>query len=339
MKKPILILSALVVCSGLILLMLDKLMGSQAKSLHGFQRKFTSTYLTKIKDYTLEKPIYSIAGWSGTQLFLSTATPGEIVVLNTDNGTTKTEKINIAGIEKLNSAFHTTVNYPEIFIAGTNARKIVRGNLQTGVAEIFNVNSGPVLSAVITDHENAIIRYIDTNSLELYFKSLNFISGVEGKPVKVAPVVNKDIFAYDGVLNYDRILKQVSYVNFYCNGITRFDENFNTLSRSSTVDTMSSPKVTVAHLETAVTNSAPPQVINKNSSLHDGMLYVQSALKADNEKPGMFEHNTVIDMYSNNYRGSFYLPVQGSEITQFEMMDKGRTAVLTKHGIQLYALQ
>ncbi len=147
---------------------------------------------------------------------------GEIIILDLDNGTTKTERINTRDIEKLNSAFHTTVNYPDVFIAGTNARKIIRGNLQTGAAEIFNVNSGPILSAIVTNRDNAIIRYIDTSSLELYFKPLNFVTGVEGKPVKVAPVVNNDIFAYDGVLNYDRILKQVSYVNFYCNGITRF---------------------------------------------------------------------------------------------------------------------
>jgi hypothetical protein len=339
MKKPILILLALVACSGLILLTLDKLMGSQAKSLHGFQRKFTTTSLNKIKDYTLEKPVYSIAGWNSTQLFLSTATPGEIIILDINKGTTKTKKITIEGVDKLSSTFHTTVNYPEIFIAGTNARKIIRGNLLTGTAEIYNVNSGPVLSAVITDRDNAIIRYIDTNSLELYFKPLNFVTGSGGKPVKVAPVVNNDIFAYDGYLNYDRILKQVSYVNFYCNGITRFDEKFHQLNRSTTIDTMNSPKVSIAHLSTAVTNSAAPQMINKNSSLHDGMLYVQSALKADNEKPGMFENNTVIDMYSNAYRGSFYLPAPAAEIIQFVMMDQGRAVVLTDKSIQLYALQ
>lgn len=339
MKKPILILSALVVCSGLILFMLDKLMGSQTKSLHGFQRKFTYTNLIKIKDYTYEKPIYSIAGSGSKQLFLSTATPGEIIILDLNNGTTKTERINVKEIEKLHSAFHTTVIYPDIFIAGTNARKIIRGNLQTGATEIFNVSSGPVLSAVITNRDNAIIRYIDTNSLELYFKPLNFVTGVEGNPVKVAPVANNDIFAYDGVLNYDRILKQVSYVNFYCNGVTRFDEGFNKISRQSTIDTMNTPKVSVAHLENSVTNSSPPIVINKNSSLHDGMLYVQSVLKADNEKSGAFENNTVIDMYSNDYRGSFYLPIPASEIMQFVMMDKGKTAVLTKEGIQLYTLQ
>ena len=151
--------------------------------------------------------------------------------------------------------------------------------------------------------------------------------------------MNSDIFAYDGVLNYDRTIKQVSYVNYYCNGITRFDEEFNKLNRYSTVDTMSSPKVSVAHLENSVTNSAPPRVINKTSSLHDGMLFVQSALKADNEKSGIFENNTVIDMYGNEYRGSFYLPIPAPDIIQFVMMDKGKTAVLTKKGVQLYALQ
>src|SRR5690349_12469129 len=109
MKKPVLILLTLVVCSGLILLTLDRLMGNQSEKLNGFARTSLTTNLQKIYDYTLEKPAYSITGYKNNKLFLSDATPGEIVVMDLSTGTTKTESINIGDVEKLNGAFHTTV--------------------------------------------------------------------------------------------------------------------------------------------------------------------------------------------------------------------------------------
>ncbi|MBO9572871.1 MAG: hypothetical protein J7497_11815 [Chitinophagaceae bacterium] len=338
MKKSILILLTLTVCSGLILLTLDRLMGNQSEKLNGFKRTALITNLQKINDYTLEKPAYSITGCKNNKLFLSNATPGEIVVMDLSTGTTKTERINIGHIEKLNGAFHTTVNYPEIFITGTNAKKIIRGNLQTGKAEIFNVNTGPVLSSVITGPDDAIIRYLDTNSLELYFAKFNFEKGITGKPVKVAPVVNNDIFSYDGWLTYDNLAHKAAYVNYYCNGITRFDNELNDLKRTTTIDKSSVPKISVAHLETAVTNSAPPQWVNKSSFMYNNTLYVLSTLKADNESAKKFRENIVIDMYDTGYKGSFYIPVPSSEILQFSIIGAKKIAVLTKTGIQIFQL-
>jgi len=69
-------------------------------------------------------------------------------------------------------------------------------------------------------------------------------------------------------------------------------------------------------------------------SVSNGLLYVISKLKADNEDGQAFEYNSVIDKYSitdGSYRGSFYLlSVNKNKLKSFKVFNN--TCVILYEG-------
>lgn len=335
MKRALLILIALTVSAALILVTLDRLMGNPNSSLNGFNRKFIKTEMNLVNEFILNNARYQIAGAEGNKIYLETPKAGDLTVLDLSNNTTTGEKINIPVIDKLEPAFSTSVRYPEIYITGTNARKFIRGNLETGRAEIFDIATGPVLSTEVIDDNNAIIRCVDTTTFDLKFHKINFKTNEISGTANVSPVKSDDMFAYDGKLSFDRASNKFWYVNYYCNGITTFDSTLK-LIRLNSIDTMSTPRAPVVHTTGSITHKKPPVSVNKGSFVYKGRLYVHSALRGDNEE--LLTEKTVIDMYEPAYRGSFYIPVPSHDFVQAEFLDDGRLAVLLKDRVLVYRL-
>lgn len=329
MKKAIIILSLLTVSAALILFSLDRLMGNPNKSLNGFNRKFSGRSWNKIAEFQLNKSFHAIAGINNQVIYLQTSKAGEILALNMLDNSVKTEKLNIPHIEKFEPGFQTTVLYPNAFITGGNARKMVKANLETKKLEVFDLPTGPVLSSQIINDKSAIVRCIDTVNYQIEFRSIDFITGILGAPVKITGSPGEDIFSHDGHLDFDRQQNKLWYTNFYSNGITRFDTGLKNIEKYKSVDTVNKPRVSVAHLKTSITYNKPPMMVNKQSFVYNGHLYVRSTLAADNELillPG----NTVIDIYGPLYEGSFLLPVPPEEFVQASMITEKKVAVLLK---------
>ncbi len=341
MKKPLLILLALAVLaiSIIALLVVNSTRGDEIS--HGFTRKFDQKRNVQlIKEYLLEKPVFSIAGVDNDQLLLTTAVPGETIKVGLTDGKTENERIYIDEAEKFATAFHTAVLYPDIFITGTNNRKIVRGNLQTGSKETFVTATGPILSTQIIDRENVIIRFIDTPSLQPYLTKFNLSEGLlSDNYIPVALTIDSNnLFYYNGLLNYDSESRKAAFVNFYCNEMIIFDKEIQHVERMHTIDTMYSPKVPAINSGEVITGRQPPVITNRTSCYYNGTLYINSALRSDNENVKEFKEQSVIDVYGEHYEGSFYLPVDPGTILQIKMLSNNEMIILTKEDIKLFRL-
>jgi len=90
------------------------------------------------------------------------------------------------------------------------------------------------------------------------------------------------------------------------------DTNLSLLYRGKTIDTTSWAKIKVAKInegKTFVLN-APPLFVNKTCCSYKSLLFVHSALRANNENSERFNAASVIDVYdimNGVYKFSFYL--------------------------------
>jgi hypothetical protein len=311
------------------------MIGNPGKSLNGFDRKFIERGWHKITEFKLSQPSSGIAGADQYAIYLQTSKVSEILMLNLADNTIKAEKVAIPQTQNFVQGFQTTVLYPEVFITGANARKMIKTNLLTSDAEVFDIPTGAVLSAQIIDRENAIIRCVDTVKYQIEFRKFNFKQGITGEPVKVSQDAREDIFAHDGSLSFDRKRNMLWYTNYYSNGIMKFDTDLQNIGKYKSIDTTNLPNVSVSHLEKSIAYSKPPVTVNKQSFVYDGHLYVHSTLIADNETT--FDRDvTVIDVYGPNYEGSFYVPVPSKEFRQAVMLDNNKMAVLLRDRLVVF---
>lgn len=80
-----------------------------------------------------------------------------------------------------------------------------------------------------------------------------------------------------------------------------------------TIDTTSTAKLKIAKVnsDNTLTLAEPPPIINRSCCTDGDYLFVQSALKADNEEQRVFRKASVIDVYNlagGAYLFSFYIP-------------------------------
>lgn len=336
MKRSLIVLLLLTVSAALILLTLDKLMGRTNMKLNGFTRKFVERSWQKVSEFKLDKSYYSIAGFNNSKIYLQTAKAGELLVLNVQDKKVTKEIISFPPIDKFEPAFHTTVIYPNVYITGSNARKTVKGNLETGHIEIFSIPTGPVLSTEIIDGNSAVVRCIDTVTYQIEFRKIDFVNGISGMPLKAGEGGGEDIFANDGSLNFDREKGQFWYVNYYSNGIMEFNAELSDVRRHVSVDTVSRPRVSVAHLEKSITHRKPPMIVNKQSFVYGGQLYIHSDLLADNEvapNPDI----TILDIYGPEYRGSVSVPAPSGEFVQAADLGDNKIAALQKDKLVVFS--
>lgn len=115
------------------------------------------------------------------------------------------------------------------------------------------------------------------------------------------------------------------------------DTNLNLLQTGKTIDTFSSYQASAKGItkngKTSFSYGAPPKVINSLISADNGMLYVLSQMKADNEDNDTRAKNSVIDIYnmgSSGYVGSLYVPDEaGKRMIAFKVTDGELLAIYT----------
>lgn len=152
------------------------------------------------------------------------------------------------------------------------------------------------------------------------------------------------VFCTDGMLHYNANPPYVAYVYFYRNQFVVTDTSLNLLYSGNTIDTNSTAKIKPVEISSTGTTSmaAPPVYVNKTSCVSGNWLFVNSALKADNEARKQFSGQSVIDVYSaanGHYQFSFYLPdVEGHKVSSFRVF--GNTLVaLQSHYLIAYQLK
>src|SRR3546814_5094753 len=134
------------------------------------------------------------------------------------------------------------------------------------------------------------------------------------------PGENADLSS-DGLLHYDKDSGTLIYVHFYNNSVIGIDTNLHLIYKATTIDTVRTHKINMIDIQSGNTirrtNAGPKNFIKRTSYVNEGIFYVNSILKADNENNIVFASNEVFDTYNVNdgsYRGSFNLQMSKKKV-------------------------
>jgi hypothetical protein len=307
---------------------------------NGFTRNLNGFTIEKIVSRKLNFKPKDICGFSGDSVFIADKQPGIIHLFNAQTKTEYTFDLHLLPIPQLAPVFYTWVDFPNIYILGGIARCAIKGDLIAKTCEKASVETGGFGNGIILNDESFIVRTVDTPGMNSLFKKGFFSSHTIINENEISPKLSDAGFSYDGHLSYDRKSNKLFFVCYYNNKITCFDTSLNLIYTANTIDTISSPNIEIRRTKTSITLSKPPITINPKSVVREGILYVISKLRADNEHKDISD-NVVVDMYNSadgNYNGSFYLPIDSHSIEVFEVLDDKRALIVKDQELTIYKI-
>ncbi|WP_158799791.1 hypothetical protein [Pedobacter sp. L105] len=138
-------------------------------------------------------------------------------------------------------------------------------------------------------------------------------------------------FCTDGLFKYDSKSRKLVYMFYYRGSFVCLNSNLKVLYKAKTIDTITLAKIQLKISDSSITQSTPPPIVNKRFCIADNSVYIQSALKADNEPSSNPNHGAIIDIYnlqSGKYKSSFYLPyLERQKLTEFRIYEHSLIAL------------
>ena len=115
------------------------------------------------------------------------------------------------------------------------------------------------------------------------------------------------------------------------------DKNLTLLYKGNTIDTTSQAKIKVTYVKHRNQKkfSAPPQMVNRISALHNNLLFVNSTLPGRFDVKKVWDQSSVIDVYdisSQRYLISFYIKnIDGVTLNDIVVTDTHFYALIGTH--------
>jgi uncharacterized protein YxeA len=342
MKQRIIILLALAILAAGTLFALHLNSDGPNKHLNGFSRKMLPVAVQIIAKHNFDVHFTELCGANNNELFLSGRIPGKVYRTNRKLDRLDTITLPLPNIPKLAPVFYTMVEYPNLYILAGNSRKLITGNFISHNTKVVDLPIGPFGNGTMIGTDCFMVRAIDTGSKNAQFIKIT----ASGSRIEKDNAISKELkdagFTHDGMLNYDQKTSSLIYVDYYSNEVTCFDTSLQVKYRSHTIDTTFISPIHVGRNQSKLMTSGPALMVNRNSFVYNGTLYVISNLKADNEDQSKFSNNSVVDEYSvsnGQYKGSFYLPVKSNTNPKIYMLNDGTVVIITKDELQTVDLK
>lgn len=316
---------------------------TEAGSKHnGFVRKFDISVERLFSKKVPSSQIRNIAGCSQRTIYLQTNDPHLLFTADLNLNFSE-RKLSLPMSKGLSGAFFAKVDSPHVSIFFVNPCAIVTARLDSPIA--FRDNSvNPFSKAIPVSDKSFILRsYLDRME-DQHFIRYEQSKGVAAIENGISEKRGDGGISTDGILSYDESRNTVIYISFYSNRFFATDTNLNLKYVSHTIDTSLS---TTANIKTVVSeqdvsNEGPSRIINRRACTYNGLLYIQSLLKADNEDSDSFSNGTSIDIYdikNGVYAGSLVvMDIPGREVRDFKIAN-GRLIILHDGNLSLYDIK
>ena len=296
------------------IVLLDLVSLSRNHQSNAFIRLMPPHVLVPLKNKYLGYNSFYFAGATASKIYLAnTMAPAIMTTTDSALGPLKQTSIRFPANPKIVQGVNMVVaDSPYLYFMEGHIPLLMRGDLSN--LAIDEIRTSPYFTeSVPISPTSFIIRTFDPAKQQnvLAKAILGQTQAKEG-----ANTLDKQIdgiFSTDGMLNYDPTTSRIIYIYFYRNQILCFDTALNRIYVKRTIDTVSHAQIALGEIfsQSSITMSKPPLNVNLRSCAADGLLYVQSGLKADNEDQETFDRCSVIDVYGiadGDYRFSFYIP-------------------------------
>lgn len=309
---------------------------------NGFERKLIALHSSIVTQRDFGIAFRELAGISGDSLFIMGPEPGKVYITDVNLFALKMIKLADPKIKKIIPRFYTTVNFPDIFILGGNAKAFAKGDLNNGKTHKQALHLPGIFGNPVLVGNEFLMRVVDSTTLNASFVSVNQWGMITMHETGISPQMGDAGMINSGLLKYDKKHDRMVYLHFYDNSIDVFSTQLRPMYEWHTIDTVYHNPTQVVVSGKSVAYKHPPVAVNGYMAIHDGMLYVRSKLMADNEDPDFFSSHTAIDKYdltTGRYLGSFYLENIGrKQIGQFYFLDDAHILAFSEGHVIIYKL-
>ncbi len=311
---------------------------------NNFIRQYPPFPAKRIAVKNLKFDSYYFAGTGKGKMFLGNITaPGLITELDTILNVTSYH-INIKDTLFPFRNVQLRVIPPHFYIFDGTVPCIFKGNLKDKKAILQSRVIPRFTKAEVIDSTTLVIRILNKKRENL----LGTINLSNGQVKKVPELLQKQVdglFDTDGTLQYSPEQKKFVYLYYYRNQYTVTDANLQLLQRGNTIDTTTKAKIEVRYVNTKEGKkkvfSAPPLLVNRISTMHRNLLFVNSRLPGRYDEPEMWKRAHVIDVYNvltKSYLMSFYLYKMDGKSVDAIMVTDTHLFALMGSNIVLYKL-
>jgi hypothetical protein len=308
------------------------------KKKNGFQRKFNKS-AKLLNRSSVEYPLTSIAGLAEENIYFSFKDPRILFV--TDYSLNKKGFFNLPLRISMDSLAASTVRVDSPFVELylNNRAKIITFRFGDSLTRKVKLELPLFSRMTILNGQTIVLRGFDTTRQSQFFQKFDRLSG---KFILKNDLLsnNSDAgFSTDGNLLYDKSTNKVLYILSYANSFYCMDSNLNLIYNGKTIDTTNQNNITTAPIYSAKKGTLlPTSPLKKNngpSCISNGMLFILSQMKADNEDSKAYLNNSVIDVYNiinGNYKCSFYVQnIQDEKIKTFKVKGDSLIAIYPKN--------
>lgn len=268
--------------------------------------------LKQTGSYQLSSKTLYIAGITRRGIYMGNyLQPDQVHYINLKQKSRADFKLNIPDKEKIAwGTLKITIDSPCVYAYEALTPTILNGSLPKNEFSRSGLTVPPFDKGNPISPQSFVVRSFDHKSDQKVLTRLSLI-GPATKSFKLAKK-QEGRFSTDGILICNPHLNQVIYVYYYHNAFVGLDTILNQKFSGHTIDTITDPQIKVAALKSDHTIRLlnKPLVVNKYAATDGARLYINSALRADNEQASNFTKFTVIDVYDikhNKYLFSFYL--------------------------------
>lgn len=315
MKKVSAILLGLLLGCVIIIAILWWVMDAPNRKQNGFTRRFLTTDLPLIKSAQTDGNLRLLSGISESTIYYSTFKKGEIAY--SDHNLTKFERKEILAdtilLGKLKKSNEIIVDSPSIYLIQGSAKMIAKTDFQRSAPVVYKLQD--LFTRVVPMSENAlIVRKFKKGVLDQFLYKYDLKRDtVSNERAATAPSTDGGLMT-GGMISYDRATHHGVYVHYYCNKLVLLDSNLNIIKTGATIDTFSHYTIRSNKYQNngkeIINNAGPTRFVNRASCVSNGILYIYSEVRANNEAIEEFYTNKRIDLYDMSdlqYKGSYRL--------------------------------
>jgi len=332
MRKRFIWISICLIGSVIFVTVLALMSSSANEAENGFIRNLPPLKIVGESFKNIKNNAWYIGGANDSGVYLgNNIVPGRIAKV--DNHLTSYSEISLTGFDtvKIHRGAYIQIDSLNLYLMDGTKPLILRAN-------IVDLHFRQRLKA--TYFTGGIPLTYTSLALRSIYEGVGAVlikKNLESEAIKTTKLLQKQI---DGIFCTDGELVKVPgpsskmiYVYYYRNQFLCTDSNLNLLYKGKTIDTISRAQIKVAKIVSTgeTTMAAPPLYVNKRACANSKYLFVQSALRANNETEYMIKDVSMIDVYAiadGKYQFSFYLPdFRGFKVRDFKV-----------YGQSLYAL-
>ncbi len=295
---------------------------------NNFTRRFLQHPVLEDKVYDLKFNSYYFAGSHEGKIYLGNYTAPDILTIIDSSFTrahSKTIRLDVS--TQLFRSAKIKVEYPYFLVYDGSLAVVFKGLLDTMEAK------KTAMDTYFSQLEAVTPNYFAFKTLSSREKTnilgtvtLNEVPEVSLHYDLLEKQVN-GIFDTDGLLLRDKGNDNLIYSYFYRNEFLVMDRNLQLLRRLNTIDTVSQAQVKVRQLPDGTYKmEAPPLQVNKNMTVYDQVLLIQSNLMGRYESREIWDNASVVDMYATDeqqYLGSFFINDRGkNKMAQMLLTDR-----------------